>query len=116
MYGSIKMIEYIGVIGTILLNIATLPQIQRIIRLRDSKSISISNILLAITGLGIMLLTALKSDTAIFILNYVIALVLEVALLVTTLYYRRPTMRPRVALAYKKVIKKHGKTLRKLKD
>lgn len=110
------MIEYIGVLGTILLNIATIPQILRIIKLRDSKSISISNVLLAVIGLGIMLITALKSDTAIFILNYVVALVLEIVLLIITLKYRKSLMRPRVALAYKRVIKNHGKTLRKLKD
>lgn len=110
------MIEYIGVVGTVLLNISTVPQILRIIKLKDSKSISISNVLLAVLGLGIMLLTALKSDTAIFIFNYVVALVLEFVLLITTLKFRNHGMRPRVEMAYKKVVKRHGKTLRKLKD
>ena len=84
------MNDYIGVIGIFLLNISMLPQIIRIMRLRSSTAISIINVSLAIMGLMIMLGKAAYEHSAFFTMNYAIAVILEVAFLAITLYYRHP--------------------------
>lgn len=83
------MLEHIGLIGIILLNFSVLPQIIRIVRLKDSQDISILSILIALIGIGIMLIKAYAEKSSFFMLNYELCGALDLIFLYVTLRYRR---------------------------
>ena len=83
------MLEVIGIVGSILLNFAILPQIFRVIKLKDSQEISLTSIFMALIGIIIMYFKAYSEHSKFFMLNYTLCGVLEVIFLFVTLKYRR---------------------------
>lgn len=79
----------VGILGIILLNIGMLPQLVRIIKYKDSQAISFLNVWMAVIGLFVMLAKSSIDGNLFFMLNYGVALALEVALLFVTYTYRR---------------------------
>lgn len=79
----------IGLIAVVLLNIGMLPQIIRIIKYKDSQALSLLNLYAMCFGLAIMFFKAGFDDNTFFVINYGVALVLEVVLLFVTHLYRR---------------------------
>ena len=84
-----SFIEILGVVGVVILNFATVPQIIRVVRLDDGRSISITACAMCILGLGIMYINAWKEQSLIFMINYTLALGLELILLFVTLLTRK---------------------------
>jgi len=78
-----------GLVAVVLLNAGMLPQIIRVIKYKDSQAISLLNVYMATVGLFIMLIKASLDNNTFFMINYLVATVLEVALLLATHLYRR---------------------------
>lgn len=82
------MTEYLWFAGVLILNFSVLPQVVRIIRLQDSRDISILNVLMAIVGFSILYSKATYDSSRFFMFNYGVSLVLELLFLLVTLKYR----------------------------
>jgi uncharacterized protein with PQ loop repeat len=83
----------LGLAGIFLMNVSMLPQILRIIKLKNSKAISITNVVLTGIALIIFYEQAAESKNTLFCINYIIGTLLQTALLITTLLYRKPRRR-----------------------
>lgn len=83
------MLNTLGLVAIILLNVGMYPQISRVVKRQDSQAISLLNLFCMCLGLGIMWLKASVENNTFFVVNYAIAFLLEIILLCVTVRYRR---------------------------
>ena len=79
----------LGFVGIILMNASLIPQIYRVFKLKDSKAISITNVLLTTAALIIFYFQAVQMLSTMFSINYCVGAILEIVLLVGVIRYRR---------------------------
>ena len=79
----------LGYVGIVLMNASMIPQIYRVIRLKNSEALSFINLTMTSAALIIFYGQALKAGNPIFCINYVIGAVLEIILLIAALKYRK---------------------------
>lgn len=71
------------------MNASMLPQIYRIIKIKNSEAISITNVLLTGVALVIFYRQAIEMHNMLFCANYFIGTVLQIVLLTATIWYRK---------------------------
>lgn len=82
-----KAIDYVGYIGGIILGIQLIPQIIKVIKTQDSKSISIFYLLLNISGLILMSIYGFVNNDMPLYIPAIISTINSVLLLTLTIYY-----------------------------
>ena len=97
-----RIIEFVGYVGSVLLATTFIPQIVLINRLRESNQVSILFLSLNIAGTLCMLVYGLCENITPVIANNALTLCLLVVLMVLCMHYKR---RPPTSIASKNVVR-----------
>jgi len=82
------MIKLLAIVGIIIMNMSMIPQISRIIKLKNSHAISLMNVWTTLIALIIFYGLAVVDKNAAFIWNYLIGITLQIILVGATIIYR----------------------------